>query len=62
MTAYTLEEIKNLKRQLRETRKEMRTTGVRRISCFNGGLGPEEYRLNSKCYQLETRIKSGKGL
>ena len=46
-----------IRKQIRETRKEMRAKGIKRISCFNGGLSGEVYRLNARMFQLETQLK-----
>lgn len=42
--------------QLRELRAEMKRMAVRKISPFNGGLTPDEYRMNSERFRLETEI------
>ena len=46
-----------IRKQIRETRKEMRAKGIKRISCFNGGLSGEAYSLNARMFQLETQLK-----
>ena len=46
-----------IRKQIRETRKEMRAKGIKRISCFNGGLSGEVYSLNARLFQLETQLK-----
>lgn len=46
----------SLKAQLRETRKEMKERGIKRTSCFNGGLSGDEYRLNAKLFELKTKL------
>ena len=51
-------EVKELKRQLRELRKEMRAAGIKKTSPFNGGLDMETYRYNARRFELETKIKS----
>lgn len=48
---------KEIMKQLREVRKEMRANSVRQISCFNGGLSPEEYRLNSLLFALKMKLE-----
>lgn len=55
-------ELKELRRQLREIKAEMKATGVRRTSCFNGGHSPVSYRLNAECFRLECLIKEAKRL
>ena len=49
--------LKEIRKQIRETRKEMRAKGIKRISCFNGGLSGEVYSLNARMFQLETQLK-----
>jgi hypothetical protein len=55
--------LKEINRELRETRAEMRAKGIRRTSCFNGGLSGEAYSLNARMFRLETErqdaIKKG---
>ena len=46
-----------IKAAIRETRKEMRAKGIKRISCFNGGLSGEEYRYNSRIFDLKSRLQ-----
>lgn len=49
-----------IERAIRATRKEMRDKGIRRISCFNGGLQGEVYSLNTRMFYLETELKEEK--
>jgi hypothetical protein len=53
-------DIKTIKTKLRETRKEMKAKGIKRTSCFNGGLSGEVYRLNARMFQLETELETAK--
>jgi len=46
-----------IRKQIRETRREMRAKGIRRIACFNGGLLGEVYSLNARMFQLEMQLK-----
>jgi hypothetical protein len=48
---------KEVKREIRETKAEMKIQGIRRISCFNGGLSAAEYRWNSRLYQLSVDLE-----
>lgn len=43
--------------ELRDIRKAMKREGVRRISCFNGGLTDRERYFNGEIFRLETTIK-----
>lgn len=49
--------VKEIKQQLRRLRAEMKEAGIRRISCFNGGLSPQEYHYNSKLYILGVELE-----
>jgi hypothetical protein len=46
-----------IKKQIRETRKEMKAKGIKRISCMNGGLLGEVYSLNALMFRLETELQ-----
>ena len=46
--------LRQINAALRETRAEMRARGVKRTSCFSGGLSAEVYRLNARMFELET--------
>ncbi len=47
---------KEIKREIRETKREMKDAGVRRISCFNGGLSAAEYSYNNRLFQLSVQL------
>lgn len=47
---------KEVKAEIRETKREMKIEGVRRISCFNGGLSSAEYRYNARLFQLSVDL------
>jgi hypothetical protein len=49
---------KQIRAEIRETRKEMKAKGIRRISCMNGGLSGEVYSLNARMFRLETELDS----
>jgi hypothetical protein len=51
-----METISQIKLEIRETRKEMRIKGIKRISCFNGGVSGEVYSLNARMFALETKL------
>lgn len=51
-------DIKEIKSAIRETRKEMKAKGIKRIACFNGGLHGEVYSLNARMFALETQLLS----
>jgi hypothetical protein len=45
-----------IRKRMREIKEEMKTKGIRRISCFNGGLSGEAYRLNSLLFKLSVDL------
>lgn len=47
-------DLKAIKADLRATRAEMRALGIKRTSCFNGGLDRETQRFNERMFALET--------
>ena len=49
---------KDIKALIRETRREMKAKGIKRTSCFNGGLSAEVYVLNARMFQLETQLEA----
>jgi hypothetical protein len=49
---------KNLRRQLRELRAEMRSLGIRKTSPFNGGMDRETQRWNERRFDLESKLES----
>ena len=51
---------KEIRAQIRETRQEMKAKGIRRISCFNGGLSGEAYSMNARMFALELKLKDCK--
>lgn len=48
----------DIKAQIRRTRKEMRLKGIKRTSCFNGGLSGEVYSYNARMFELETQLEA----
>lgn len=55
-TEVTPSPLEGYRIQLKETRAAMRRLGVRSVSCFNGGLTPEEASFNSEIFRLKTEI------
>lgn len=53
-------EVQALTRQLREHRAEMKAAGIKKTSCFNGGLDRETYRFNARRFELETNLAAAK--
>lgn len=54
--------LKEIKAEIKATRKEMKEKGVKRISCFNAGLTSEQYHLNSRMFALEMELKAAQKL
>lgn len=52
---------KEIKAEIREVRAEMRARGIRRTSCFNGGLTPQESQYNSRLFALNTELERANG-
>lgn len=42
--------------EIRETKREMKESGIRVTSCMNGGLSPAEYSYNSRLFRLKTEL------
>jgi hypothetical protein len=55
----TVTEIRN---SMRVLKRDMHTKGIKRVSCFNGGLAAEAYTLNAKMFALETELKAAEKL
>lgn len=51
------DQVKELKKQLRGLRAEMRAAGVKKTSPFNGGMDRETQRWNERRFALETRLQ-----
>ncbi len=54
----TMRSAKDIRKDLQETKREMRAKGIRRISFMNGGLSGEVYSLNARCFALETELET----
>ncbi len=48
--------VKEVRAEIRETKREMKEKGIKRSSCFNGGHSPESYRLNSLMFKLSVEL------
>jgi hypothetical protein len=59
MNTYTPQEIQELKAERKEIRSEMKLRGIKKTSCFNGGLDSETYRLNARLFELNTKLGAG---
>jgi hypothetical protein len=52
--------VKQIQAEIRELRREMRANGIKRTSCFNGGLDRDTYRYNARMFDLETQLGEAK--
>jgi len=48
---------KAIRTEMTAVKKEMQAKGIRRISCFNGGLSGEVYNLNGKLFRLSVELE-----
>ena len=48
---------KAIRAEIRELRAYMKENGIRRTSCFNGGLSQEEWRCNSRLFALTVKLQ-----
>lgn len=55
-TNLSPEQIRDLKAEKREIRREMKERGIKRTSCFNGGLSGDRYRFNARLFAIETTL------
>jgi hypothetical protein len=46
-----------IKKQLRELRRDMRANGIKKTSPFNGGMDRETQRWNERRFALETALE-----
>ena len=51
------EKIKELKVDLKQVRREMRESGIKRSSFMNAGHSRESNRYNCECFRLESEIR-----
>lgn len=49
---------KEIRREMTAIKSEMKAKGIRRVSCFNGGLHGEVYSLNAKLFSLSTELET----
>jgi hypothetical protein len=48
---------KEIRKELRAVRQEMRERGIKTVSCFNGGLDDGTYRANAMLYRLKINLE-----
>ncbi len=51
--------MKEIRLQIAELKRTMREKGIRKVSCFNGGLSPDEMYYNGKLFELEILLRKG---
>jgi hypothetical protein len=51
------EEIKAIRKEMREVKAEMKANNIKRRSCFNGGHAPLSYSLNSRLFVLKCQLE-----
>lgn len=49
-----------IRAEIREIKAAMKAAGIRRVSCFNGGLSGDAYRYNARLYALECALAKAK--
>jgi len=47
---------KEIKAEIRAVKAEMKERGIKKVSCFNGGLDAGTYRANARLFQLSVRL------
>jgi hypothetical protein len=52
--------IKEIRSELKQVRQQMHHHGIKRTSCFNGGMTRDAQRFNEKMFALETELKDAK--
>ena len=53
----TMRTAKEIRADIRETKREMKHLGIKRSSCFNGGHSPDSYRFNARLYALSSELE-----
>ena len=49
--------VKEIRKAIRQHKAEMKACGIRRTSCFNGGLDMVTYRANARLFELNTKLE-----
>jgi len=47
---------KEIRKQIRAIRQEMKERGIKTVSCFNGGLDDGTYRANYALFRLKLEL------
>ena len=48
---------KELQAQIKQLKREMKEYGIKRTSCFNGGLDLRTYQYNSRLFILKCQLE-----
>jgi hypothetical protein len=48
--------VADIKKDLKELRRDMKANGIKKTSPFNGGLDMDTYRANARRFALETQL------
>ncbi len=48
---------KEIKKQIRELKAEMKALGIKKSSCFNGGHSSISYRYNAELFRLSVDLE-----
>lgn len=51
-----MRDIETINRDLRNHRKAMKEAGIKKTSCFNGGMDRETQRANERRFALEVEL------
>ncbi len=48
--------VNEIKAEIKAVRKEMKERGIKKVSCFNGGLDDGTYRANALLFRLSVQL------
>ena len=48
---------KEIRKEIRATKAEMKERGIRKVSCFNGGLDDPTYQANMRLFRLGIELQ-----
>lgn len=47
---------KEIRKEIKAVKAEMKERGIKTVSCFNGGLDSGTYRANAQLFQLKVKL------
>jgi hypothetical protein len=47
---------KDIRKEIQDVRREMKERGIRKVSCFNGGLDASTYQANARLFRLGVKL------